>query len=102
MDLILDWDSLLIQMILIDAKEEIEAILRGIIGGLKACSLTKQTAKKINAIFPQLLEQLLQGSTQCRDKRENSDCKETAKKILLTLAIPWVLGPIKFVVVMAV
>lgn len=33
-------------MILSDAKEEIEAILRGIIGGLKVCSPTKQTATK--------------------------------------------------------
>lgn len=46
MDLIWHWDNLLIQMILIDAEEEIEAILRGIIGGLKAWSLTKQTGKK--------------------------------------------------------
>lgn len=34
-------------MSLIDAEEEIEAILRGIIGGLKAWSLTKQTGKKM-------------------------------------------------------
>lgn len=90
----MDWDSLLIQMILSDAKEEIEAILRGIIGGLKVCSQTKQTApQKMNAICPQLLEQLLQGSTQCRNTERTQIAKKQSKKILLTLAIPWDLGP---------
>lgn len=41
------WDNELIQMSLIDAEEEIEAILRGVIGGLRACSLTKQTGKNL-------------------------------------------------------
>lgn len=45
-DLILSWDNELIQMSLTDARKEIEAILRGIIGGPEAGSLTKQTEKK--------------------------------------------------------
>lgn len=69
----------------------------------RLCSLTKQTGKKFNAICPQLLEQLMQGSTHCRDvERTEINCKETGKKTLLTLAVPQVLGPIKFVVVIAV
>lgn len=44
-DLILSWDNELIQMSLTDARKEIEAILRGIIGGPEASSLTKQTEK---------------------------------------------------------
>ena len=34
-------------MSLIDAGKEIEAILRGVIGGLEALSLTKQTGKNL-------------------------------------------------------
>lgn len=34
-------------MSLIDAEKEIEAILRGVISGLQACSLTKQTGKNL-------------------------------------------------------
>lgn len=44
-DLILSWDNELIQMSLTDARKEIEAILRGIIDGPEASSLTKQTEK---------------------------------------------------------
>lgn len=57
------WYNELIQMSLIDAEKEIEAILRGVIGGLQACSLAKQ----FYAICPQLFKQLLQGSTHCED-----------------------------------
>ena len=56
MDLITRRDNEPIQMSLTDAEKEIEAILRGVIGGLEACSLTKQTGKKFNAICPQLFE----------------------------------------------
>ncbi len=45
MELILFWDNKLIQMSLTDAEKEIEASLREVIGGLKACSLTKHTGK---------------------------------------------------------
>lgn len=90
-----------------DAEEEIEAILRGIIGVLEAWSLTRQTGKKkeekSDAICPQLQEQFLQGSTQCRSKERTQIArKETGEEILLTPAVPRVMGPIKFVVVMVV
>lgn len=57
-------------MSLIDAEKEIEAILRGVISGLKAFSLIKQTGKnwmQSKAICPQSLGQPLQGFTHYRD-----------------------------------
>lgn len=56
MGLIVHRDNWLIQMSLIDTEQEIETILREVIGGLEAWSLTKQNRQKLNAMSPQILE----------------------------------------------
>lgn len=102
MDLILYWDNELIRISLIDAGKEIEAILRGVIDGLKACRLTKQTGRNLMQNVLNYLNNFCRVLHTAGIERTQINCKETRKKILLTLEIPWVLGPIKLVVVMAV
>lgn len=89
-------------MSLIDAEKEIEAILRVVISGLKAFSLTKQTGRNLIQYVLIYLYNFFRVLHTAGIQRTKINCKEAGKKILLTLAMPLVFSRIKFVVVMAV